>query len=58
MSDKIDVKIGSEEEKYWISVKEQAEKQIFNMQHEILINQQILELADANIAEIKANQDK
>ena len=47
------VKIGSKEEKFWTDIKDKAEGDILNNKHMIQINEAIIVLAEARIAEEK-----
>ncbi len=47
------VKIGSKEEVFWTDVKEKAEQDILNNKHAIVINEGIIVIAEAKIAEEK-----
>lgn len=39
----------NKEEAFWTTVKEEAQKRIESMQHEIVINQAVIELAEKKI---------
>lgn len=49
MTEDIDVKIGTEEEKFWTEIKEKAEKMLKQCEHEIVIQEHIMQLADDKI---------
>jgi len=49
--EKIDVKIGTIDEKFWTDVKKRAEDEILNSKREIEINKHVLILAEKRIEE-------
>lgn len=55
MSDDEDlgIKIGSKEEAFWTDLKEKVEKDMDNARHELIINAEVLKLADRKIDDEK-----
>ena len=47
--EKLDVKIGSKEEAFWTSVEKKCKQNIIDSKREIIIQQEILELAQNKI---------
>jgi hypothetical protein len=56
--DKIDVKIGTEEEKLWYDVVEAQKQNIQRMEKELLVTKKIKEMAEKELEKAKETDDK